>query len=359
MNLLLDSRSYIIIESLIDPHVAAGVTMTKNSRDTTVSLELIQEPVKEGLVELQNFIRDLILEEFNFIEEVAEHVVSMKGKLFRPALLLLAGGLSGNNGRTRELIQMAVVVEMIHMATLVHDDFIDDASIRRGLPTINDRWSEQVSIIMGDYLYSRSLIELVNVGDMKTMRLMSAACRRIALGEMMEVNLTNTLDQTEEKYYRTISEKTAALIAASCETGAVLAAPEYRENMRIYGENLGMAFQIIDDVFDYTGRSSTIGKVVGTDLREKKVTLPLLHALKNMAPDERKYMEQLFSKQGVESEDIDEVSRIIRDHGGFDYATRRAGIYARDARKALEGVEPSRHRDSLFDAVDYVVERDR
>lgn len=359
MNLLLDSRSYIIIEALIDPHVTAGVTMTKNGRDTTVSLELIQEPVKEGLLEVQHFIRDLILEEFNFIEEVAEHVISMKGKLFRPALLLLAGGLSGNIGRTRELIQMAVVVEMIHMATLVHDDFIDDASIRRGLPTINDRWSEQVSIIMGDYLYSRSLIEMVNVGDMKTMRVISAACRRIALGEMMEVNLTNTLDQTEEKYYQTISEKTAALIAASCETGAVLSAPDYRENMRAYGENLGMAFQIIDDVFDYTGRSSAIGKVVGTDLREKKVTLPLLHALKSMGPDELKYMEQLFSRQGVEPEDIDEVSRIIRDHGGFDFATSRAGAYARDARKALEGVEPSRHRDSLFDAVDYVVERDR
>jgi len=283
----------------------------------------------------------------------------MKGKLFRPTLLLLAGGLSGSTHRSRELVRMAISVEMIHMATLVHDDFIDNASIRRGLPTINDRWSEQVSIIMGDYLYSRSLIEMVNVGNMKTMRVMSEACRRIALGEMMEVNLTNTLDQSEEKYYRTINEKTAALIAGSCEAGAVLAASDYIENMRVYGDNLGMAFQIIDDVFDYTGTSSVLGKVVGTDLREKKVTLPLLHALKSMKSGERKYIELLFSRQGVEPEDVEEVSRIISAYGGFEFAIQRAEEYARDARAALEGVELSKHRDSLLDAVDYVVERDR
>jgi octaprenyl-diphosphate synthase len=333
--------------------------MNKKPRDTAVSLKSIQEPVLQELLDVQSFIRNLILEEFHFLREVAEHVTSMKGKLFRPTLLLLSGNLADDMERPKELVSMAVVVEMIHTATLVHDDFIDNASIRRGLQTLHDRWSEQVSIIMGDYLYSRSLVEMVSVGDLEVMRVMSEACRKIALGEMMELNLTSDLDQSEEQYYNTISHKTAALIRASCEGGAVLSNGEYRENMREYGENLGMAFQIVDDVFDYRGKSNVLGKVIGTDLREKKATLPLIHSFRNMDTGEREYMEELFSKKEIGQEDIEAVSRAIQKHGGFDYAMQQAASFAEEARKAIEDIKPSRCKDSLLDAVDYVVERDR
>lgn len=331
----------------------------KKDKDTVVSLEMIQEPVQCELLEVQSFISDLLMKEFYFLEDIASHVSSMKGKLFRPTLLLLAGNLTDGDGKDKSMVSMAVVVEMIHTATLVHDDFIDNAKLRRGIPTLNDRWSDQVSIIMGDYLYSRSLMEMVNVGDLEVMQVISGACRRIALGEMMELNLTNKIYQTEEQYYETISHKTAALISASCEAGALISDSEYRKNLRKYGENLGVAFQIVDDIFDYTGKSNVIGKVVGTDLREKKATLPLLHALRSMDEGEKRYMENLFSKKETGPEDFVEVSRIIEKHGGFEFAMTQATFFAQEARKAIEGISPSRYKESLLDAVDYVVERDR
>jgi octaprenyl-diphosphate synthase len=333
--------------------------MKKKDREELLSLESIQAPVREELLEVQSFIRNLIMQEFHFLEEVALHVTSMKGKLIRPTLLLLSGGLNDGNERPGSLVSMAVVVEMIHTATLVHDDFIDNASLRRGLQTLNDRWSDQVSIIMGDYLYSRSLIEMVGVGDIEVMRIVSEACRRIALGEMMELNLTGDLSQSEEQYYRTISEKTASLISASCEGGAVLSGCGYREQLREYGEQLGMAFQIVDDVFDYTGKSDSLGKIVGTDLKEKKATLPLIHSLRHMSERERHYVEEVFMKKVIDEADIAGVSTLIREHDGFDYAMQQAVSFAGEARKAISEVNPSKYKDSLLDAVDYVLERDR
>jgi octaprenyl-diphosphate synthase len=335
------------------------MAMRKRDVATMVTLESIQHPVRGELREVEAFIRNILLSEFHFHEEIAEHLTNMKGKLFRPTLLLLSGNITDGEKHPGSLVPMAVVIEMIHTATLVHDDFIDNATVRRGLPTLNDRWSDQVSVIMGDYLYSRSLIEMVGIGDLEVMRIVSEACRRIALGELMELNLTSSLDQTEEQYYETIRHKTATLIAASCEGGAVLSSSEHREKLRMYGEYLGMAYQIVDDIFDYKGRTSVLGKAIGTDLREKKATLPLIHSLKTMSDRERTFVEDVFRRQEICEADITEVSRIIERHGGFDHAMRQAVSFAEKARTTMEDIEPSRCRESLLGAVDYVVERDR
>lgn len=335
------------------------MAMKKRITAAAVSLDSIQLPVAEELREVQAFIRDILITEFHFLEEIAEHLTNMKGKLFRPTLLLLCGRLTNGVPRPADLVSLAVVIEMIHTATLVHDDFIDNATVRRGLPTLNDRWSEQLSVIMGDYLYSRSLIEMVGIGNLEVMRIVSEACRRIALGELMELNLTSSLDQTEEQYYETIRNKTASLIAASCEGGSVLSGGEHRSKLRNYGESLGMAYQIVDDIFDYKGRTSVLGKVVGTDLKEKKATLPLIHSLKAMNAREREFVESVFARDEIGEADIGEVSETIEKHGGFEHAMKHAVSFAREARNSIEGVEPSPCRESLLAAVDYVVERDR
>ncbi len=336
-----------------------GEPIKKKLKDPVATLGYIQDPVREELQEVRLFIRDILIREFDFAEEVAEHVTSMKGKLFRPTLLLLSGNLNGGPRDPGTLVTMAVVVEMIHTATLVHDDFIDNASIRRGLQTLNDRWNDQVSVIMGDYLYSRSLVEMVRVGNIDVMRIIAESARRIALGEMMELNYTNSIHQTEAQYYETISHKTAALISASCESGAVLSDSPYRKHLREYGEHLGMAFQIVDDVFDYTGRTNVIGKRVGTDLRERKATLPLIYALEGTGPSEKRFIEELFAGDRIEPEDVEKVTRIIETHGGFSFSSRKAREYAEKARAAIGGIEPSRYLDSLHDTIDYVIERDR
>jgi octaprenyl-diphosphate synthase len=241
----------------------------------------------------------------------------------------------------------------------VHDDFIDHAPVRRGLQTLNDRWSGQLSVIMGDYLYSRSLIEMVGIGHMEVMRIVSETCRKIALGELMELNLTSCLDQTEMQYYETIRHKTATLIATSCEGGAVLAGGDFRHELRTYGEHLGMAYQIIDDIFDYRGRTSILGKAVGTDLRERKATLPLIHALKTMNAGERKLIENVFSSREISEGEIGDVSQMIEKYGGFDYAMKEAVTFARKAKSSLAGMAPSEFTESLLSAVDYVVLRER
>jgi octaprenyl-diphosphate synthase len=321
----------------------------------SVTLDDIQASIKGDLVEVQERLKEILITDFPFVEEIADHVVQMRGKLFRPTLLFLSGHIGGDGNVS--LLSMALVVELIHTATLIHDDVIDRANLRRSLQTLNSRWSDQVSIIMGDYLYSRSLTEMVKVGDHDVLGVISNASRRIALGEMREIRFTSSLDITEEAYYSLIGDKTASLLAASCEVGAILGQKQYREELCDYGENLGMVFQITDDIIDYTGKERELGKPVGTDFREKKATLPLIHALKEMNPEQRSRVEDIFYGETVEDEGFSQVRDIIGDTGGFDYARARAVEYGERAEILLKSIPDSPVKDALLSCVKYVVER--
>jgi octaprenyl-diphosphate synthase len=289
------------------------------------------------------------------VREVQEHLMGMKGKMFRPTLLLLASAV--DDRPQARATTYAAVIELIHLATLVHDDAVDHSALRRGMPTVNALFSHQVSVIMGDYLYLRALRELVTLADLEAMHAITHASNEMTLGEIRQLSAFDALSFTEADYEQLIRAKTASLFMAACEVGALCGAARYRDALVRYGERLGMAFQVADDLLDYTEGQEMTGKPSGLDLKEHKVTLPLIAALREMSPSTRRTVERLFAAPEPEDEAIAEVIAIVRDHGGLDYARRRADQFARESEEALADVPEGSARSALVDAISYVVER--
>lgn len=320
-------------------------------------LSAIQAPVREALDCVGDEIRRIVVSDFQNIEEVSEHLLFMRGKLFRPTLLLLSSRV-GDRPRA-DAVTFAAVVELVHLATLVHDDAVDHSVLRRGLPTVNALWTHQVAIIMGDYLYSRSVSELVRVGSLDALGVLARAANEMSVGEMRQLTSYDALDFTESDYYRLIAAKTASLMSAACEMGALAGVPSYREPLARYGHDLGMAFQIADDLLDYTGTEEVTGKPSGHDLRERKVTLPLVGALTRAKGSAEREIRRFFTKVEPSDEEIERIIDIVRDLGGLDYARERAVRYADSARAALQRLEEGPALDALMDSISYVVDRRR
>ncbi|HJR15362.1 MAG TPA: polyprenyl synthetase family protein, partial [Gemmatimonadales bacterium] len=242
-----------------------------------ITLADLQRGVRPRLERVQQELRRIVEADFGLITEVNSHLFQMQGKMFRPTLLLLADEATG--GADPRASTLAAVVELIHLATLVHDDSVDHSVLRRGMPTINSLFSHQVSVIMGDYLYSRAVIELVQLNDLEPLRVLSRVTNDMTVGEMRQLLAHDPLAFSEEQYDLLIQAKTASLVSGACEIGALRASPVERSALRRFGGALGMAFQIVDDLLDYTEDASVTGKAFGSDLREHKVTLPLIAAL--------------------------------------------------------------------------------
>jgi octaprenyl-diphosphate synthase len=281
----------------------------------------------------------------------------MRGKLFRPTLLLLSSRVEGESHD--DALTMAAVVELVHLATLVHDDAVDHSALRRGLPTVNALWTHQVAIIMGDYLYSRGVAELARVGRLEALAVLANAANEMSVGEMRQLTSYDALDFSEEDYYRLIAAKTASLMSAACEMGALVGAPSYRESLERYGHNLGMAFQIADDLLDYTGTEAMTGKPTGHDLRERKVTLPLVGALERATPAEEREIRAFFTLVDPDDDDIARVIGIVAERGGLTYAHARAARYADLAHLALQDLPDGVSRAALADSIAYAVDRRR
>jgi octaprenyl-diphosphate synthase len=252
---------------------------------------------------------------------------------------------------------MAAVVELLHVASLVHDDAVDHSALRRGMPTVNSLFSHQVSVIMGDYLYARALREIVRGGDVEALRVLTEASNEMTLGEMRQLASFDKLAFTEADYELLIRAKTASLFSAACEVGALCGAPRHRAALKRYGERLGMAFQVADDLLDYTEAQEMTGKPTGLDLREHKVTLPLIEALRTMRPAARKRVEALFAAAEPTDAAITEVIGIVADAGGLDYARRRGEQFAQEAEESLAGLPDTPARTALSDAIGYVMDR--
>jgi octaprenyl-diphosphate synthase len=241
----------------------------------------------------------------------------------------------------------------------VHDDSVDHSVLRRGMPTINSLFSHQVSVIMGDYLYSRAVIELVRLDDLEPLRVLSRVTNEMTVGEMRQLLAHEPLQFSEDSYDLLIQSKTASLMAGACEVGALRAAPSERAALRRYGEALGMAFQIVDDLLDYVGDPSVTGKPTGSDLREHKVTLPLIAALPRMDPAGRAQVNALMDSPEPDDAQIAEVIAAVSEAGGLEYARERALRLAQQADGELEALPPSPGRDALRAAITYVVDRRR
>ncbi len=326
------------------PAATAGVTLAD-----------LQRPIASQLGHVTAELARVIAADLPLIQDVNRHLLRMKGKLFRPTLLLLAHEASG--ARDPRAVSLAAIVELIHLATLVHDDSVDHSALRRGMPTVNSQFSHQVAVIMGDYLYSRAIIELVRLDDPEPLRVLSRVTNAMTVGEMRQLMAYEVLGFDEREYELLCRSKTASLFAAACEVGALRAEAAQRRAMRRYGDALGMAFQIADDLLDYTEAEAVTGKPSGLDLREHKVTLPLIAALPRLAPEERREVEALFREAAPADAQVTRGVQLVERSGGLEYARERAAAFAADAEAALDDLAPSPAREALRDAIAYAVER--
>jgi len=322
-----------------------------------VSLADLQRPLRSRLERVQQELRRIVQADFDLITQVNTHLFQMQGKLFRPTLLLLAEETTGN--AHERSVTLAAVVELIHLATLVHDDSVDHSVLRRGMPTINALFSHQVSVIMGDYLYSRAVTELVHLNDLEPLRVLSRVTNEMTVGEMRQLLAHDPLQFSEEEYDLLIRSKTASLVSGACEVGALQARQAHRLALRRFGEALGMAFQVVDDLLDYVGDSTVTGKPSGSDLREHKVTLPLIAALPRMGAAERRMVGELLATPEPSDAQIVEVIATVADSGGFDYARQRALNLAEQADRELDRLPSSPAREALRASIVYVVDRRR
>lgn len=341
------------MQAPLDP----GVTPTAQQQGAPPRLSAIQAPVREDLNRVADEIRRIVLSDFQMVEEVNDHLLFMQGKLFRPTLLLLSSRVGDEP--SDHALTLAAVVELVHLATLVHDDAVDHSVLRRGQPTVNALWTHQVAIIMGDYLYSRGVTELARLGNLDALAVLAQAANEMSVGEMRQLTSFDALDFTEEDYDRLISAKTASLMSAACEMGALAGVAAHRGRLARFGHNLGMAFQIADDLLDYTGSEAVTGKPTGHDLRERKVTLPLVEALSRAGQAQETEIRDFFTRVDPTDQEIATIVEIVTDLGGLDYARGRADHYAELAVEALAGLPHGPALAALRDSVSYAVDRRR
>jgi octaprenyl-diphosphate synthase len=321
----------------------------------TAALREIQEPVIERLEDVVREMRRIVTAELPMIEQVSGHLLQMRGKMFRPTLALLASETDGTP--EPRAVTLASVVELVHLASLVHDDSVDHSALRRGLPTVNSLFSHQVSVIMGDFLYSRALEALVDLADLELLRVLTNVSSQLTIGEMRQLAAVEKLAFTPSEYELLIEAKTASLLSAACETGALCGAGRHRAALKRYGARLGMAFQVADDILDYTETASVTGKPSGLDLREHKVTLPLIAALPRLSVAARGQVESLFAAEAPTDDQIAEVIGLVAEAGGIEAARRRGEQFALEAEAALAGLPDTPARAALADAILYVMDR--
>lgn len=319
-------------------------------------LPAIQALARDDMAAVDALIRHRLASDVVLINQVAEYIVGAGGKRLRPMLLLLAAGALGHRGRDAH--QLAAVVEFIHTATLLHDDVVDESDLRRGRRTANAVWGNAASVLVGDFLYSRSFQLMVELDRMEVMRILADTTNLIAEGEVLQLLHVRNPDTDEAAYLRVIERKTAVLFAAATRLGALLAGADARtcDALHDYGLNLGYAFQIADDVLDYASDTQTLGKNLGDDLAEGKATLPLIHAIAH-AEDATRARLRSAIEQG-DAGALPEVVAAIHASGGLEYSRSRADAYAQAAREALAGLEENPHVAALHGLADYAVRRD-
>ncbi|MBI9072852.1 MAG: polyprenyl synthetase family protein [Melioribacteraceae bacterium] len=319
------------------------------------NLNKINDSVKDELSEFNKKFRESLKSNISIVDLVTKYILKQKGKKVRPLLVLLAANLSG--GITERSYRGATLVELLHTATLVHDDVVDSADKRRGLPSINSIWKNKISVLMGDYLLSRGLMISVDGEDFDFLKVMTLTVKRMSEGELLQISKTRKLDIDEETYFRIVSDKTASLLSTCCEIGALSASDneEYHKALKDYGENLGIAFQIRDDILDLIG-TALFGKSIGGDIKEKKLTLPLISALKNVSKDEADKILKLI-KKADKKDNLNKIIEFIKENGGIEYATEKAKEYASKAKDSLNVFDDSESKQALQDLVDFVLDR--
>ncbi len=318
----------------------------------------ITEVISDDLARLEQSIDKLLTTRVTFIKEVVQHIIKSGGKRIRPILVILSAKLCGVGDDQH--IPYAAIIEFIHTATLLHDDVVDNAKIRRGRLTANTIWGNESSVLVGDFLFTKSFDLMIQGQNPEILKIVANATTKLAEGEIMELIRTSDVDTTEEDYYEVINNKTAVLLSAACEIGAVLGSVdvERRSALKEFGHHLGMAFQLKDDLLDYVSTDSTLGKNIGIDFKEGKLTLPLIHTLKYVSPAERTTILTALQKKRTSKRDFQKAKDIIEKYGGLEYTSDVSKEHIEKARAFLAVFPPSPYKDALLELATYIITRE-
>lgn len=322
-----------------------------------LSISEISTPVSAHLEEFNDFFKGLIRSKAALLDIIVRYILKQRGKRVRPTLVFLSAAICGEVSRRTYIA--AALVELLHTATLVHDDVVDEADKRRGVPSINAVWKNKVAVLVGDYLLSRGLLIAVENEEFDFLRITSTSVRRMSEGELLQIQKSRQKTLDEETYFKIISDKTASLISTCCEIGAVSTSdsPEKRIALRDYGELVGVAFQIQDDILDYTSRSSIVGKPIGNDIKEKKITLPLIYACENVDKSEARSIIKSIKSGNLSAKNVEEIIQFVERNQGVSRAQEKAHSIIREAKEKIASFPDSPAKTSLMNFADYVVER--
>lgn len=316
----------------------------------------ITQPIKSELDTFSQIFRESLRSRVGLVDLVTRYIIRQKGKKIRPLLVLLSAKVSG--GINERSYRGAVLVELLHTATLVHDDVVDNADKRRGLWSINKIFKNKIAVLMGDYLLSKGLLIAMEGKDYDFLEVVTNTVKRMSEGELLQIQKTRKLDIDEETYFRVISDKTASLIETCCTIGAMSATTnqDYITAMKEFGHNLGISFQIRDDILDYEGSLSITGKRAGGDIKEKKITLPLIYSLNQVSPVKASEIRKII-KNGKDKLNVEAVINFVKENKGIDYAAGQARTYSQNAREALKKLPDSQSKLAMEALVDFVVDR--
>ncbi len=316
-------------------------------------------PFYEAVADDFQAVNDLIINSLSshvpLVEEISEYLIEAGGKRLRPLLVLLSARANGYEGTDH--IKLAAVIEFLHTAMLLHDDVVDQSELRRGRKTVNSTWGNAASVLVGDFLHSRAFEMMVEIGDMRIMEILSHATNTIAEGEVQQLSYIGNAELAEESYMEVITRKTAMLFQASTHTGAVLAGADQsqEEALRDYGLHLGLAFQLVDDALDYEGSTERLGKNVGDDLAEGKMTLPLIATVRDGTAEQADLIRKAIQERGAR--DLEEIAETVRASGGLAYTSQRADEEGENAMACLERLEESTFRDAMSKLAAFAVQR--
>ncbi len=321
-----------------------------------LSLDKIKEPIAPEMEKFESHFRESMRSKVALLDRITHYIVKRKGKQMRPMFVFFSSGLCG--GITEASYRAAALIELLHTATLVHDDVVDDSNERRGFFSINALWKNKIAVLVGDYLLSKGLLLSVENNDHDLLKIVSTAVRVMSEGELLQIEKARRLDIKEEIYFDIIRQKTASLIASCCACGAASAGADSVtiEKMHRFGEHIGIAFQIKDDLFDY-GPEGIIGKPTGIDIKESKMTLPLIFALAKAGYSERKKIINIVKNHNTNDKKVKEVIDFVKKSGGIEYAEARMNEYQVKAYEILDTFPKSVFKDSLRDLVQFTIER--
>lgn len=319
--------------------------------------ERISRRIRPDLERIEAEMTRLLTTSVPLISVVGRYILRSGGKRLRPLLMVLSARLCGYKGNHDA--PLSVVFEFLHAASLLHDDVVDHAELRRSKPAANTIWGNPAVVLVGDFLYSKAIFMTVGYDNMRIMEVLSWATTQMAEGEVLQMVRADDIEVNEEEYLEIITRKTAVLISAACQIGAIFGGggPVEEAALRSYGLSLGLAFQLIDDALDYMGDTSELGKPVGNDLREGKATLPLICALTNGRSAEKNRFREIFSEEEMSQEAFEEIRNLVIQAGGIEYTQRLAVEYVQKAKDSLHVFSPSPTRDLLCDIADYIIYR--